>query len=42
MIAGTAGVARRFDDLVEQIAGHPADAHIIVNTGSSAFVPQDG
>ena len=30
---------RRFDNLVEQIAGHPADAHIIVDTGSSAFVP---
>src|SRR5271166_902452 len=30
---------RRFDDLVEQIVGHPADAHIIVDTGSSAFVP---
>ena len=30
---------RRFDDLVEQIAGHPADAHIIVGAGSSAFVP---
>jgi hypothetical protein len=30
---------RRFDDLVERIAGHPADAHIIVDTGSSAFVP---
>ena len=30
---------RRFDLLVEQIAGHPADAHIIVDTGSSAFVP---
>ena len=24
---------------MEQIAGHPADAHIIVDTGSSAFVP---
>jgi hypothetical protein len=24
---------------VEQIAGHPADTHIIVDTGSSAFVP---
>src|SRR5271166_2274211 len=30
---------RRFDDLVEQIVGHPADAHIIVDTRSSAFVP---
>jgi hypothetical protein len=30
---------RRFDDLVEQIAGQRADAHVIVDTGSSAFVP---
>ena len=30
---------RRFDDLVEQIAGQPADSHVIVDTGSSAFVP---
>jgi hypothetical protein len=30
---------RRFDDLVEHIAGQPADAHVIVDTGSSAFVP---
>jgi hypothetical protein len=30
MSAGTAG-ARRWDDLVEQIAGHSADAHIIVD-----------
>ena len=30
---------RRFDDLVEQIAGQPADAHVIVDTGSSSFVP---
>jgi hypothetical protein len=33
------GAARRFDDLVEQITAHPADAHTIVDTGSSAFVP---
>lgn len=39
MIAGTAGAAKCFDDLVEQIAGHPADAHIIVDTGSTAFAP---
>ena len=30
---------RRFDDLVEQITGQPAEAHVIVDTGSSAFVP---
>src|SRR5580693_9616577 len=30
---------RRFDDLVEQITGQPADAHVIVDTRSSAFVP---
>ena len=30
---------RRFDDLVEHIAGQPADTHVIVDTGSSAFVP---
>jgi hypothetical protein len=30
---------RRFDDLVEQITGQPAEAHVIVETGSSAFVP---
>jgi CobQ/CobB/MinD/ParA nucleotide binding domain len=30
---------RRFDDLVEHIASQPADAHVIVDTGSSAFVP---
>src|ERR1700730_4351305 len=30
---------RRFDDLVEQIAGQPADSHVIVDTGSSAFLP---
>jgi len=30
---------RRFDDLVEQIAGQPAESHVIVDTGSSAFVP---
>src|SRR6478672_6836182 len=29
---------RRFDDLVEQIANQPAGSHIIVDTGSSAFV----
>ena len=32
MSAGTAG-ARRWDDLVKQIAGHSADAHIIVDIG---------
>ena len=26
-------------DLVEQITGQPAEAHVIVGTGSSAFVP---
>ena len=31
---------RRFDDLVEHIAGQPVDAHVIVDTGSSAFVPR--
>src|SRR5580700_4790154 len=30
---------RRFDDLVEQIASQPAESHVIVDTGSSAFVP---
>src|SRR5271166_34817 len=30
---------RRFDNLVEQITGQPAEAHVIVDTGSSAFVP---
>jgi MinD-like ATPase involved in chromosome partitioning or flagellar assembly len=30
---------RRFDDLVDHIAGQHADAHVIVDTGSSAFVP---
>jgi CobQ/CobB/MinD/ParA nucleotide binding domain len=30
---------RRFDYLVEQIAVQPTDAHVIVDTGSSAFVP---
>jgi hypothetical protein len=30
---------RHFDDLVEQITGQPAEAHVIVDTGSSAFVP---
>jgi len=30
---------RRFDDLVEQIASQPPEAHVIVDTGSSAFVP---
>jgi hypothetical protein len=30
---------RRFDDLVEQITSQPAEAHVIVDTGSSAFVP---
>jgi hypothetical protein len=30
---------RRFDDLVEQIASQPIDSHVIVDTGSSAFVP---
>ena len=30
---------RRFDDLVEHIASQPADEHVIVDTGSSAFVP---
>jgi hypothetical protein len=29
---------RRFDDLIEQIAAQPADSHVIVDTGSSAFV----
>jgi hypothetical protein len=29
---------RRFDDLVEEIANQPAGSHIIVDTGSSAFV----
>jgi CobQ/CobB/MinD/ParA nucleotide binding domain len=29
----------RFDDLVEQITGQPAESHVIVDTGSSAFVP---
>jgi CobQ/CobB/MinD/ParA nucleotide binding domain len=30
---------RRFDDLVEKVTQEPADGHIIVDTGSSAFVP---
>jgi hypothetical protein len=30
---------RRFDDLVEQIACQPTASHVIVDTGSSAFVP---
>jgi CO dehydrogenase nickel-insertion accessory protein CooC1 len=30
---------RRFDELVEQIASQPPEAHGIVDTGSSAFVP---
>jgi CO dehydrogenase nickel-insertion accessory protein CooC1 len=30
---------RRFDDLVEKIAGQPPESHIIVGTGSSALVP---
>ena len=30
---------RRFDDLIEQIAGQPPESHVIVDTGSSAFVP---
>src|ERR1700730_16197017 len=30
---------RRSDDLVEQIAGQPPESHVIVDTGSSAFVP---
>lgn len=30
---------RRFDDLVEQIASQPPEAHVIVDTGSSAFAP---
>ena len=30
---------RRFDDLVEQITSQPAESHVIVDTGSSAFVP---
>ena len=29
---------RRFDDLVEKIADQPAQSHVIVDTGSSAFV----
>ena len=29
---------RRFDDLVEQITGQPVEPHVIVDTGSSAFV----
>jgi hypothetical protein len=30
---------RRFDDLIEHIASQPAETHVIVDTGSSAFVP---
>ena len=30
---------RRFDDLVEKIASQPAQSHVIVDTGASAFVP---
>ncbi len=30
---------RRFDDLVEQVTSQPAESHVIVDTGSSAFVP---
>jgi hypothetical protein len=29
---------RRFDDLVEQIAGQPGESHVIVDSGSSSFV----
>jgi hypothetical protein len=38
MSAGTAG-ARRWDDLVEQIAGHSADAHIIVDRDRAHLSP---